>query len=330
MSQQAQKPLPDALSRGASVKQLSLINLWRSYCRHHVSSARDSLRRLLVQPLSSLMTCLVIAIALALPQVLSVAVSNIDQLGQGWQGRPSLSVYLHQQVKEPVAQRLLDTLEKRDLIVEGRFISPDQALQEFEAHSGFADVLGKLERNPLPPLLQLSLAEEASLEQVQVLQSDLQARGEVDQVDVDLQWLQRLQQILALGKTLIWLLAGLLALGVLLIVGNTIRLAIAARKDEILVTKTLGGTNAFVRRPFLYTGFWYGLLGGLLALVLTEICLFALSGPVAKLAGSYGSSFRLIGLNWFDAGFLFLVSSVLGWLGAALAVGRHLASIEPK
>lgn len=330
MSQDQQKPLPEALSRGASLKQVSFINLWRSYCRHHASSARDSLHRLLVQPFSSLMTGLVIAIALALPQVLSVAVSNIDQLGQGWQGRPSLSVYLQHGVKEPVAQRLLQDIGLQELVVEGRFISPQQALQEFEEHSGFADVLGKLERNPLPPVLQLSLADGASLEQVQTLQAGLQKRPEVDQVDVDLQWLQRLQQILALGRTLIWLLAGLLALGVLLIVGNTIRLAIAARKDEILVTKTLGGTNAFVRRPFLYTGFWYGLSGGLLALLLTQVCLYALSGPVAKLAGSYGSNFRLMGLSWFDAGFLFLVSSVLGWLGAALAVGRHLAAIEPK
>ncbi|WP_299770275.1 permease-like cell division protein FtsX [uncultured Pseudoteredinibacter sp.] len=330
MSQESQKALPDALSRGASLKQLSLLNLWRSYCRHHVSSARDSLNRLLRQPLSSLMTCLVVAIALALPQVLSVAVSNIDQLGQSWQGRPSLSVYLHHNVKQPVAEKLLIELEQQESVAEGIYISPSEALQEFEAHSGFADVLGQLERNPLPPLLQLSLVEQLSLEQVQSLQANLQARPEVEQVDVDLQWLQRLQQILALGRTLIWLLSGLLALGVLLIVGNTIRLAIAARKDEILVTKTLGGTNAFVRRPFLYTGLWYGLLGGALALLLTELCLFALAGPVAKLAGSYGSDFLLMGISWFDAGFLLLASSVLGWLGAALAVGRHLAAIEPK
>ncbi|MCV6622463.1 MAG: permease-like cell division protein FtsX [Cellvibrionaceae bacterium] len=330
MSQESQKALPDALSRGASLKQLSLLNLWRSYCRHHISSARDSLNRLLRQPLSSLMTCLVVAIALALPQVLSVAVSNIDELGQSWQGRPSLSVYLHQNVKQPVAEKLLIELEQQESVAEGVYISPSEALREFEEHSGFADVLGQLERNPLPPVLQLSLVEQLSLEQVQSLQTNLQARPEVEQVDVDLQWLQRLQQILALGRTLIWLLSGLLALGVLLIVGNTIRLAIAARKDEILVTKTLGGTNAFVRRPFLYTGLWYGLLGGALALLLTELCLFALAGPVAKLAGSYGSDFLLMGISWFDAGFLLLASSVLGWLGAALAVGRHLAAIEPK
>lgn len=330
MSQESQKALPDALSRGASLKQLSLLNLWRSYCRHHISSARDSLNRLLRQPLSSLMTCLVVAIALALPQVLSVAVSNIDELGQSWQGRPSLSVYLHQNVKQPVAEKLLIELEQQESVAEGVYISPSEALREFEEHSGFADVLGQLERNPLPPVLQLSLVEQLSLEQVQSLQANLQARPEVEQVDVDLQWLQRLQQILALGRTLIWLLSGLLALGVLLIVGNTIRLAIAARKDEILVTKTLGGTNAFVRRPFLYTGLWYGLLGGALALLLTELCLFALAGPVAKLAGSYGSDFLLMGISWFDAGFLLLASSVLGWLGAALAVGRHLAAIEPK
>ncbi|MCV6615580.1 MAG: permease-like cell division protein FtsX [Cellvibrionaceae bacterium] len=326
---QADKPLPDALGRGASLKQLTVANLWRAYYRHHIASAKDSLSRLWQQPLSSLMTWLVIAIALALPQVLAIAVSNIDQLGQGWQGRPGLSVYLHKHIKAAKAEALLAQLQGDALVVEGAYISPSQALAEFEQASGMSDVLAGLGDNPLPGVLQLSLIDEAGLEQVKVLRQQLQQRPEVAQVDVDLQWLQRLQQILELGKRLNWLLAGLLALGVLLIVGNTIRLAIAARKEEILVVKTLGGTNAFVRRPFLYTGIWYGLGGGLLALLLTQLCLWALSGPVAKLAGSYGSDYSLLGLGLADCGFLLLASSVLGWLGAGLAVGRHLAAIEP-
>jgi len=326
----ASTDLPDALNRGASVNHHTISNQWRSYSRHHRSSAGESLSRLVATPFASLMTWLVIAIALALPQVLSIALSNVDQLGQNWEGRPGLSVYLRANVKETDGRKLLAKLESRATVIEASYIDPEQGLADFELISGFGDVLHGLGSNPLPAVIQLSLDEDASLEQVRSLQEQITADKSVEQVDVDLQWLQRLQQILELGRRAVWLLAGLLALGVLLIVGNTIRLAIAARKEEILVVKTLGGTNAFVRRPFLYTGIWFGVGGGILALLLTQFCLAALAGPVSSLAGSYSSEYQLQGLSLYDCGFLLLISAVLGWLGAGLAVSRHLAAIEPS
>ena len=147
---------------------------------------------------------------------------------------------------------------------------------------------------------------------------------------VDMAWVSRLQQLMLLGQRLVLALAGLLAVGVLLAIGNTIRLAIENRRDEILVVKLVGGTNAFVRRPFLYTGLWYGMGGGLLALVLMALGLWWLSGPAAYLADLYQSDFRLQGLGWTRSLQLVLLSGLLGWLGAWLAVARHLSSIEPK
>jgi len=148
-------------------------------------------------------------------------------------------------------------------------------------------------------------------------------------VQLDLIWVKRLFQFMELGQRLVWALAALLGLAVLLIIGNTIRLAIENRRDEIRVVKLVGGTDAFVRRPFLYTGIWFGLGGGIIAWILLNIGLFWLSGPVEQLINLYGSEFSLKGLSFSDSLLLILDGVILGWLGAWLAVARHLSSIEP-
>jgi cell division transport system permease protein len=153
---------------------------------------------------------------------------------------------------------------------------------------------------------------------------------QIDQAVLDLEWVQRLYSMMALGKRLVIALAALLALGVLLVVGNTIRLAIESRRDEIVIVKLVGGTNAFVRRPFLYTGLWYGLGGGILAWLIIGFGLFWLSSPVAELAGLYRSQFELQGLGIGDSLMMWLCGGLLGLAGAWLAVSRHLGAIEPR
>jgi cell division transport system permease protein len=144
-----------------------------------------------------------------------------------------------------------------------------------------------------------------------------------------MQWVKRLYGLMEIGQRGVWVLSTLLALAVLLVVGNTIRLAIQNRRDEIVITKLIGGTDAFIRRPFLYTGFWYGLLGGAVAFALVQMSLWVLAAPVDNLAGLYNSSFRLGGMNWLTTGVLLGAGLLLGLLGSWLAVGRHLRAIEP-
>lgn len=318
-------------SSGASVSHTKTADRFKAYSAHHRDSAMESLRRLLATPLQSLLTWLVIAIAIALPAVFYVGLQNVQVAGSNFQASGQMSVFIHQRASITAITSLQEKLLARADISAVNYISPEQALQEFSANSGFGNALDSLDDNPLPPVLLVSAAESvATPAQLQALATILNAEPLVDEVLIDMQWLERLQQLLQLGQRTVLALALFLALGVLLAVGNTIRLAIENRRDEIVVVKMVGGTNAFVRRPFLYTGFWYGVVGGLLALLLLSVALGWLSEPVARLADLYQSNFRLLGLGAFASIKLVLASALLGLLGAWLAVSRHLYQIEPR
>jgi len=204
-------------------------------------------------------------------------------------------------------------------------------LEEFQAAAGFGDALALLDVNPLPGVLLVSpeavLANDIS--NINTLVKDLNTLPGVAEVQLDRQWLRRMQQILEMGQRVAVLLGFTLSMGVLLVLGNTIRLAIENRRDEILVVKLVGGTNAFVRRPFLYTGLWYGLSGGLMAWVGVTLGGLWLDSTVTGLAVLYQSSFSLVGTGWQGLVILTLLGGALGLLGAGLAVSRHIAGIEP-
>lgn len=301
-----------------------------AYVQHHKLMAADSLQRLLAAPASSLMTWVVLAIALALPMTLYVALENVKQLSRSWDQTSQISVYLKKGVLERFANDMTLDINSWPEVASALYISPDQALREFSASTGLSDVIFGLDNNPLPGVISvvpvLNNQDETALE---ALQQKLNGQKHVDSVQLDLMWVKRLYQFMELGQRLVWALAALLGLAVLLIIGNTIRLAIEGRKDEIRVVKLVGGTDAFVRRPFLYTGIWFGLGGGLIAWLLLNIGLFWLSGPVEQLISLYGSEFSLQGLGFSDSLLLILDGVILGWLGAWLAVARHLNSIEP-
>jgi len=290
-----------------------------------------SLGQLWRAPVSMLMTAAVIGIALALPACLHVLLKNAQQISGGWDGGAKLSVFLKTTTSQEQAAKLHSELQQLAQVAQVQFISREQAIAEFKQHSGYGDAVAALGYNPLPytlvitPVLQHS--QPAALEQ---LVQTLRAYPAVDVVQLDQQWVKRLFAIMQIIARGIDVLGGMLALAVILIVGNTIRLAIQNRREEIVVIKLIGGTDAFIRRPFLYTGFWYGLAGGGIALLLVYSVVWLLAGPVEHLAGLYQTPLRLQSLDAATMLFVLASSILLGLLGSWLAVGRHLREIEPR
>ncbi|HYQ70980.1 MAG TPA: permease-like cell division protein FtsX [Gammaproteobacteria bacterium] len=303
----------------------------RTFLQRHAQVALESLGRLYRNGVASLMTAAVIGIALAMPSGLFLLLDNLNRLSGAWEGQVSLSVFLRQDIDSDTARHLADKLATWPEIGAVQLVTPQQALQEFSEHSGFADVLGLLADNPLPAVLIVTPAEDQTDPALAgALQARLSALPETDLAQLDLEWVQRLAAILEIARRGIVLISALLALAVLLVIGNTIRLEIQNRREEILVTKLIGATNAFVRRPFLYSGTWYGIFGALLAWGLVETGFNLLSEPVGKLMGLYQTDFALETLPLTLFGLLALSGVILGLLGSWLAVGRHLHAIEPS
>lgn len=277
------------------------------------------------------MTSLVVAIALALPATLLLALNNFQQLGDSWDANPKLSVYINTKAREAAIENLVKSLERRDDVARVEYFTAEQVLADFQHNSGFGETLASLDDNPLPATLVIS-PKAAAMEPISLrkLSQDIAKEAIVEEVVYDMDWVRRLREIMLLGETIVLALASLLGLGVLLAIGNTVRLAIENRREEILVSKLVGGTNAFVRRPFLYTGGCYGLFGGVMAAFIVVIAYWAISGSVYRLAQLYQSDFQLAGLGF--SGFLALAAmgALLGWLGAWLAVARQLSKIEPS
>jgi cell division transport system permease protein len=304
------------------------MNAW---LERHLQTLVGSLGRLSKQPLATLLTVLVMGIALALPACLNVLVRNAQAASGSWDSALDISVYLKTSVSADRAQQLADLVRRRAEVKAVQLIKADAALEEFRDHSGFGDALAALGDNPLPHTLVVTpKAESASPAAMTALSEALRQLEGVDVVQLDTEWVQRYVAMLETVRRLVNMVAVLLAVGVVVIVGNTIRLDIQNRRDEIEVTKLVGGSDAFVRRPFLYSGLWYGLGGGLLAWAVVTVAVALLAGPVQRIAGLYGSHFSLSGLGVVGGLALLLVGAVLGWLGSFVAATRHLRAIEPQ
>lgn len=300
-----------------------------SYLQHHSQMLYFSLAKLLVNPLASLMTIAVIGISIALPTAAYVLLANAQSASSDWDANARVSLYLND-LSTADADNLLAKVRAQPGIADASYLSPDQALAEFRDISGFGDALDALEDNPLPGVIVVEPQPELSATRLQELAATLSDLAGVDIAQLDVEWVKRLHAVLRIIRRSVTALAGLLSLAVLLVVGNTIRLDILNRRAEIEVTKLIGATDGFIRRPFLYGGIWYGLLGGLLALALAGAALMLLRGPVAQLSDLYGSAFRLRMFDWRLAVLVVGGGAVLGWLGSWLAVGRHLKRIEPR
>ena len=297
----------------------------------HAQAFLGSLGRLARSPLATFMTLLVIGVALALPAGLRLFVSNAQSATGNFASAVDLSVFLKTEVPLAKAQQLAQAAQQRADVASVTLIPADKGLEDFRTYSGFGDALTALQENPLPHVLHVRPRSEASsAAALEALRRYFAAWPEVELVQVDSEWVLRFNAILEVLRRLLAIAAALLGLGVLAIIGNTIRLEIQARRAEIEVTKLVGGSNAYVRRPFLYAGVLYGLSGALLAWGIVALGVLVLGDAVATLARLYGSRYVLQGLTPQDIGILLGAGAMLGWLGAWISAARHLRRIEPR
>jgi cell division transport system permease protein len=302
-----------------------------TYFTRHAQVLVGSLGRILRTPFATLMTMGVIAVALALPLLLNLFLENAQSASGNWNQAYDLSVYMDKKAGAVRTQSLAKQLMKRADVAAVRVISAEQALAEFRRDSGFGKALDVLSDNPLPDTLIVTPSLAASSpEGTQTLKTALASMADVETVQLDTEWVQRLHAMIELLRRVVLITAGLLGVGVVLIVGNTIRLDILNRRAEIEVMKLVGASDGFARRPFLYGGVWYGLGGGLGALILVAAATAVLARPVEQLALLYGSAFRIQGLNATWSAAVLGAAVGLSWVGSWLAASRHIRAIEPS
>jgi cell division transport system permease protein len=302
-----------------------------SYVTHHLQVFIASLGYLTRQPVSTLMTSAVIAIALALPAGLYIALDNASQLSAGWDGSTQISLFMKKNVDYTQAEKLAASLRLNREIKSVNIIDRDTGLKQFQKISGFGDAIKFLDENPLPHVITVQpYVDQQRPDKVMQLVKTLQTEPMVELAQLDMQWVKRLYTLLEIAQRGVWIIGTLLSLAVLLIIGNTIRLDIQNRREAIEVSKLIGASDAFIRRPFLYTGVWYGLLGGLIAWVLIATSMSILDEPVERLSSLYHSNYVLSGLSASNTAYLLAISCLLGFAGSWIAVSRHLKDIEPS
>jgi len=311
----------------APVRTSGPLTIWFT---RHVSTSIGSLGRLFRQPFASLMIILVIAVTLAIPASLNLIVKNAHSVSSGWENALDFSVYLHRDVSESDAAGIANLISQRADVASVELITAGEALTEFKALSGFGKALDHLTENPLPHTLVVRPSSASTAQSMVLLQEELGNMPEADIVQVDTEWVQRFHAILDIVRQAIVIGASLLGIAIVIIIGNTIRLDIQNRREEIEVTKLIGASNAFVRRPFLWSGFWYGLFGGLLAVGLVHLGLFLLEPTVARLAGLYQSSIVMMSLSAVEMLALLGTGIALGLVGSWSAAARHMRRIEPR
>lgn len=307
---------------------MASVSAWSA---RHAQALLGSVGRLSRAPVATLLTVMVVGLALALPLALRLLVDNTRAATGDFANAVDVTVYFKANVSLDRAEQLRRNATRRAGIAAVTLLPAEEALAEFREYSGFGDALAALESNPLPHVLNVRPAPEASgPAQLEQLKRYFAAWPEVEIVQMDTEWVQRFAAILEVLRRLLWVAAAVLGLGVLAVIGNTIRLEIQARRPEIEVTKLVGGSNAFVRRPFLYTGVLYGLIGALLAWALIAGALAFLAGPVDDLARLYGSRFTLQPPAAREILQLLGIGVVLGWVAAWVSTARHLSRIQPR
>jgi cell division transport system permease protein len=301
------------------------------YFTRHLQALFGALGRLSRTPLATLLTLIVIGVALSLPAGMALLVNNLRTATGDLGEALDFTVYFKTGTAIERVQQLAKGARERPGIESITVRTSEQALEEFKTASGFGDALSALSDNPLPHHLVVRPARSASgPAEIEAMRRYFAAFPEVDLVQLDLDWVRRLHSLLDVLQRMFWVVVSVLGLGVLAVIGNTIRLEIQHRRQEIEVTKLVGGSNAFVRRPFLYTGLFYGLGGALLAALIVTGALAYLGQAVGELSAQYGGQFGMRGLGTRGFGLLLLAGAVLGWLGALVSTGRHLRAIEPR
>lgn len=301
----------------------------RAYRDLHAHALFSSLGRLVAARLNAVLTIIVLSISISLACGFYLLVENAEQLTSDLETSNQISLFLRDDVSLASATRLANGIKLDPSVQAVKIITKEQALKEFEEFSGFGEAIKALEKNPLPIVLQVipknSLEEGQNIE---TLVENFKQAGEVDFAQLDMQWVKRLQLMIEVANVSVVLLGVLLSLAVLFITGNTIRLELHTRKDEIVIAKLVGATNGFVQRPFLYTGFWIGFFSGVSAWFIVTIMMLILKQPVEKLSMLYNSSFHLQFMGFFETLALILLSSTLGVVGSWVVVRLQLQQMK--
>ena len=298
------------------------------FLRRHLSCFRSELIRLIRQPLGSLMTIAAIGLALALPAGLSAALGNLEGVAAAWGDARSFSMYLKPEASIADAEQLAEDLERHPVVGQVRRISPREALAIMEGRGDFAGAVETLDDNPLPWTLVVTPTPAAADEDFLALQETVATLSQVDQVRADTQWLQRMSAMLKLAGQALLLVMAMVLVALIVIIGNTVRLEIQKQRDAVEVLALLGASPGYMRRPYLYQGFWYGLGGGLVAVLLVRLGMWALADSFVELMELYDSERVLRGAHWQQELLTLGVSTVTGWLGAWRAVAGQLRTLE--
>jgi cell division transport system permease protein len=301
---------------------------WRD---QHAQSLFSSLGRLFSTPFTSTMTIGVLAIAIALASGFYLVVVNLQQLTGGLEASNQISLFLRDEISEAHAKQFADKIRKNSDVQEVKLISKQQAMQEFKTFSGFGEAIDVLEKNPLPIVIQV-LPKDALLDKQKLITlfEDFKKSTEVDFAQMDLDWVARLQAIVASAKLAAILLSILLGLAVFFIAGNTIRLEIHNRREEIIIAKLVGATNGFIQRPFLYTGFWVGFLSGVVAWFLVTFMMLILRSSVENLSGLYAGGFHLLFFSYLETLILLTTSTLLAVFGSWLVLHIQVRQLQPE
>jgi len=307
-----------------------LLTKTHSFLIYHVQAAIQSLNLLCRKPLATMMTAIVIAIALALPALFWVSADNLNKLTLGWQQGGHISLYLKPSLTDAEQTTLLQKVRAVQGVGQATIKSSDAGLKELTAQEGMHDIMRYLPENPLPPVIEVipALMVDAPAK-LDLLANQLRTLPNIEEAKLDMEWITRLHAILGFATKAAHGLMILLALAVVFIIGNTLRLAIHNRQEEIQILKLIGATDPYIMRPFVYTGIWYGLAGAILAVLLVNIFVLSLGVAVNQLAVVYQMHYPLTSLSIRQILLLVFFAIILGWLGARLSVKRQLASIEP-
>jgi cell division transport system permease protein len=311
----------------APVRSSGIFSIWLT---GHASTSLGALGRLSRQPFASLMIVLVIAVTLALPAAINVIVKNAQTVSDSWNNALDFSVYLRRDLSVDDAENLAGLIGQRADVASVDLVTADDALVEFKQQSGFGEALDQLDDNPLPHALVVRPGPGNTSASLILLHEEIDNLPETDLVQVDTEWVRRFNAILDIVRKAIAIGSTLLGIAIVVIIGNTIRLDIENRRDEIEVTKLIGASNAFVRRPFLWTGFWYGMFGGGFALLLVQYGLYLLKEPVARLAGLYQGSISVVSLDVAESSAIIGASVFLGLVASWVTTARHMRRIEPR
>lgn len=303
----------------------------QAHLLNHAHGLFSSLGRLARTPFASAMTVLVLSIAIALAACFYIVVANVQQLTGNLETSNQMSLFLKDHVTEAAGQKMLEQLKQNPNVEFAKFISKEQAMAEFKAKSGFGDALNALTSNPLPHVIQLLPKHSLeSNEAIQQLMSDFKQLPNVDFVQVDMQWVARVQTLMVIASRSVTLVSFLLGFAVTFITGNTIRLELQNRQDEVYISKLVGATNAFIQRPFLYAGFWLGFISGFLAWLIVTFMLLIVESPVERLSSLYNSNFDMQFLSFGEFLLLLLMSAGLAILGAWAVLYYQLRQIKPQ